>query len=841
MKEIDDADIERELQKGENAVPDAPPDLGGAPDPAFVADVDGDIPRAGGNRKAIVVLILLLVAGAAVAIYFYKDNLELEEWKKKVADASAIYKKGDQAGFRAALHDILQKCDRKEILRDVVYTLGADKDESAVPLLIKVLSRGDEVSEEAAMALAAIGGKEAKAGGDELFKQLNLAKDVARARYAWALSALGDERGMTALLEAVGKQIANPKTIHGWDPAVIAKMATTDRLIEMANSDNEMVQFHAAQELGFRKDKDTIPALIKLLGSTGRNVVVEAAVALGRSTDERARKAIVEKLRSDSGLIDLILTTVGMSVGAPGLEIIYKGMSDVDTKFKIIGRLKDLRDPRSKDFLVEVINEKLPDSTPKEKLDADNIHNQALWTLEDLGEPRIADKMFEKTQWVAATEEQIPDPGTRYRQDDMTRRLANGIPSWFARVKPEGHADFLQKIYDANAPYSNTPECAKRVKVDIGPLMSAMGMSGDPRFCSVVKPFLDQDENFHYQAASHAFGRLKCPDALKEFTRRMEMTKTERKEHSFSTSIETREYSMETRLQERRNSIIACRFLADPKATDALLGVALDPDDDPELRTEAAISLAFVADEKGMNKILEKVKDAGTDVSTRTMLVEGLAWNPAPASVEAAFGILEKETDGGLVRAAGIVIGEAADPANDDRLNKLLDDPNEDRARAAVFAILLGGGTQRIDKVTELLVGGPETGLLLSEWYEERPVLLTTTMFEKKRIFRRLAAVDALAKAGEKAGKDLSWGWKRVIERLKNGWDMSPGGLNGREIRDLIANGVRNEPEYRELCAAVLVSMSERGILLALQAEDGPQSAVARAAIDRWSGGPKAQ
>jgi len=830
MKEINDADIERELEKASldapNDIPDAPP---------YPGILDGDIPKASGNRKAIITLIVLLVLGVAGGIYWYKDNAELEAWQKKVADAAVLAKKGDNAGLK----DILQKCDRKEVLLDVVYTLGVAKDKSAAPILIKLLERGDIVAEESAMALAKIGGPEAKAGADALFKQLGPSKDVARARFAWALCALGDERGMTALLEAVGKQITNTRTIPDWDPSVIARMATTDRLIEMANSSNEMVQFHAAQELGFRKDKDTIPSLIKLLGSTGRNVVVEAAVALGRSTDDRARKALVDKLRADTGLVDLVLTTVTMTVGAPGLEVIYDGMTDVDVKFKIVGRLKELKDPRSKDFLVKVLNEKLPEVTPKEKLDADNIHNQALWTLEELGDPRIAEKMFEKTQWLAMTEEQIPDPATRYRQDDMTRRLANGIPSWFARVKPEGAGDYLQKIYDANAPYSNTPECAKRVKVDIGPLMDAMGRSGDQRFCSTIKPFLDLDEKFHFQAASLAIGRLKCPDAAKEFAKRLAMSAKERKEELFSTSIETREYSMETRLQERRNSIIACRFLADPKTAEAMLTVALDPADDPELRTEAGISLAYAADEKMLTKILDKIKDSTAEPGARTILLSGLSYNPTPAAVETAFEVLEKETDAELMRAASYVIGEAGDPAYDDRLNKLLDDSLEHRVRAAIFAILLGGNTARIDKIAELIATGPETGLLLSEWYEAYPVLLTKTMFEKKRILRRLAVADALNKASEKTGKDLSWAWKRLVERLKNGWDMSPGGLNQRETRELIADAVRTDADYRELAASVLVALMERGTLLALQAEDGPQAAVARTALERWSGGAK--
>jgi HEAT repeat protein len=812
----------------------ASPYSSGPIDPALDAP-GGEYKAAGGNRGIVVTLIILLVAGAAIGYYFYNDNKQFQEWQKKVDDAKALAKAGNDTGFRAALRGILQDCERKDILLDVIYTIGLEKDKEAVPLLVKALERGDAVSEEAAMALATIGVPEGKAGADAIFNQLQQGTDLGKARYAWALCALGDERGMTELLAAVGKQIANPKTIHGWDPAIIARMATTSRLIEMADSTNEIVQFYAAQELGFRRDKDTIPALIKLLGSTGRNTVVEAAVALGRTNDERARKALVDKLRTDSGLVDLVLTTVTMSVGTPGLQAIYEGMDDINTKFKVVNKFKELRDPRSADFLVKVLNEKLPETTAKQKLDADNIHNQALWTLEDLGDPRIAEKMYEKTMWQAATEAQIPDPAIRYRQNDMYRRLANGVPSWFAKVRPPGAADFLQKVYDANQPYSNTPECAQRVKVDIGPLMDAMGRTGDQRFCDTIKPFLDLDEKFHFQAASLAYARLKCPGATEEFVKRMVMTKTERKDELFSTSIETREFSMETRLQERRNSIIGTRYIGDPKASETLMAIALDPADDPELRTEAAISLAYMVDGKTLPLILEKIKDNLAEMGARTILVEGLSHNPTPEAIPILFDVVEKETDITLIRAAAIAIGEAGDPANDARLNKLLDDPNEDRQRVVAFAVLLGGNTDRIDKVLEILLKGQETRLLLREWYEGRPVLLTETMFTTKRIFRRLAVARAIMKSSEGKDEEISWAWKYLLDRMKNGWDTSPGGLNSREIRDRLAEAVRKDADYRALAADALAGLVERGTLLALQGEEGPQAAVARATLDRLS------
>jgi len=292
---------------------------------------------------------------------------------------------------------------------------------------------------------------------------------------------------------------------------------------------------------------------------------------------------------------------------------------------------------------------------------------------------------------------------------------------------------------------------------------------------------------------------------------------------------------METRLQERRNSIIGSRYVADPKATEMLLAIALDPMDDPELRTEAAISLAYMEDEKTLPLVLEKIKDPLTEIGARTILVEGLAHNPRPEAVSALFDILEKETDVTLMRAAAIGIGEDADPASDARLNKLLDDPNEDRRRVVAFAVLLGGSTDRVGTVLEILLKGQETRLLLREWYEARQPLLTEAMFAKKRIFRRLAVAQAIMKHSENGEEEINWAWRYLLDRLKTGWDNSPGGLNAREIRDRLAEAVRKDEEYRVLAADTLAGLMERGTLLALQAEDGPQAAVARATLDRLS------
>jgi len=811
-----------EDQGGEQPqVPEAPPAAGDFGGEDYSDPGEKKVGR--GNVGMLIVFLVLLAGGGVFGVLYYLDYTDHQQWQAKL-EAAAKLPDGE---FEASLREIMEQTDRPDILDQVVFELGEAKDAQAIPLLIKAVSKGEDVGEGASMALAKIGGPEAAKGVDAIYEQMLKTEELRKAKHAWALCMLGDDRGFAPLLEAVSKRIVSVKSLPEYDPDLIARVGTTNKLIELADVEDPMLRMYAAMELGFRTDADPVPALLKLVKDKNDDVARAAAISLGRTADDRAGAALLEKIKTNPDMLDSILSAVTQSVGSPGLEAIYNSTTDAHIKYKIIAHLKKLRDPRSADLLVRITDEKFPGSDDKAKLEADEIRNHALWTLEDLGDGRISDKMFQKTLWERISETQIPDPSIRYRQEDMARKIANDVATWFGTVKPEGASEYLMKIYDANEPYSNTPECAQRVKVDIGPLMDAMGRTGDQKFCKIVEPFLDKDEGFYSQAASMALGRLKCPGVVDDFLEKMVMTKEERKEEKFSTLIESRDWQMEGRLQERRNSIIATRYLGDPKVAETLMEILLDPVDDPELRQESADSLAYVADEAAMNLILEKVKDPELDSVARENLIKGLWHKPTKAVTDAMMELLEGEGNDEFVKAAALVMGEAGLQEYEERLNKLLDHPDERRRRAAALAVMLGGNLKRIDRVLEIL-NGQEARLVIREWYESHPIFLTKDMFDSRRVFKRLAVAKALSDATLGSTEEILWPWKHLMQRLKSGWDTSPGGLTALEVRNMLADTVRKDDKYRELAANVLGGLGERGYLLALQSETGPQSLVAR-------------
>lgn len=816
----------------EPKVPSAPPPSDSAAPPAMnppgmpvndYADVDLDVKIGHGNRGPMIAFLLFLAVGGVFAFLWWQDHNDYAKWDVQLQEALKIK---DDTAYTAAMRDIMKNCQRPDILGQVAFELGEAKDAQAVPLLAKAVSQGDELGQEAAMALAKINTPEAKTATDVIFEQMQKSEELRKAKYAWVLVVLEDDRGFAPLLEGVSKQIVNTKTIPGYTPDVIARMGTTDKLIELSSAKDPMLKIYAAMELGFRDDKDPVPALLTLLQDDNKKVAEAAAISLGRTADDRAGKALLAKIQQVPDMLGPILTSVTQSVGAPGLEAIYKNTSAPDIKYKIVGKLKGLKDPRAADLLLSITDEEFPGSDDKTKREGDEIRNQALWALEDLGDPRIGEKMFVKTQWENIDPEVITEDAVRYRQEDMARKIANGVVTWFGEAKPDGAADYLQKIYEANAPFENTPECAKRVKVDIGPLMDAMGRVGDPRFCNIVEPFLTKDEGFFSQAASMALGKLKCPGTAARFKKMMVMTPSERKEEKFSTLIESRDWQMEGRLQERRNSIIASRYLGDPSLAKTLMDIAMDPADDPELRAEASNSLAYVADAAAMDMIIEKVRDDSLDVVARASLIKGLWHNPSQKAVESMMALLEGQGNEQFVKAAAIVVGEAGDAAYEERLNKLLDHPDETRRRGAVMAILLGGNLDRLDRILEIM-NDQESMLVIREWYQTHPVYLSEDMFKSKRIYKRLRIADAII---EKTKRDamIIWPWKYLMDRLEKGWDTSPGGLTALQVRQHLVTDVKNDADNRELAAQILRGLNERGYLLALQAGEGEAAEVSR-------------
>jgi hypothetical protein len=108
---------------------------------------------------------------------------------------------------------------------------------------------------------------------------------------------------------------------------------------------------------------------------------------------------------------------------------------------------------------------------------------------------------------------------------------------------------------------------------------------------------------------------------------------------------------------------------------------------------------------------------------------------------------------------------------------------------------------------------------------------LNADLFDSKRIFKRLLVAEALVEKTEKTGESIAWPWRHLVHNLKNGGRDAPGALTKVQIRNALMDAVRTDAAYAELAANLLSSLNERGHLLALQDEKGPQGDIARNVI----------
>ena len=786
-------------QPGAQAFPQTPPAAqdgqGGFGDQVQDFESMADLPPdretkigRGSMAGKLFVILILILAGIFAAFYYYNEKAR-QEWEDKI-DAAFDLPEEQQP---AALRDIFQKATREDIREIAARELGWLKDAESVPLLISAIKDTELVSRSAAMSLARINNDAARAAVDRIEKVMNEAKDLAKVEFAWSLCMLGDSRGFGPLLEGEAKGLT--KNIEGYDKELIARVGTTDKLLELSDSNDQLLRMYAAMELGRRKDKDVIPALTKLVKDSNDHVSKQAAISLGRTGDERAGPVLMDILDSKPEMLDTVLGAIRTSVGFPGLKAIGANTKDLALKKRIVGMMRQLRDPRAADYLLEVYN-----NTPE---GAQELKEQALWALEELGDVRIADAMIGLTKWEKDEENPL--------KNRRAEKLADGAVEWLGIVRPEGAKQALVDLLE----YHNSVEPADWTTRP-ATIMRSLGMYRDPSLGPMLEKYLYANDRRDFAAAAEAVGRSGYAGAVKTFVSIVKRKKDEK----FSTLMEARDWQMEDRLQDRRNSIFGLSYLGNPDAAEALMNVIEDVEDDPELRLEAANALANCADEEVAQVILSKIADEKLDMQTRTFYVMGL-WHYHSSSVsEAMLGLLEGEGNDDLVPAAAVALGEAADPAYAQRVTQLLSHSDEKRRRGAMIAVLLGAGdTEHLEQFIKNL-SDRETALIVRDRYERHPVFLTRDFFESGRFYRRLETVMALTDLSVES-EQMVWPYKHLTERLKKGYE-GPNGLSALEIRKLMYETAKSGDEDKaRLAAMVLSAIDEKGYLLALASEEG--------------------
>jgi len=293
-----------------------------------------------------------------------------------------------------------------------------------------------------------------------------------------------------------------------------------------------------------------------------------------------------------------------------------------------------------------------------------------------------------------------------------------------------------------------------------------------------------------------------------------------------------RSLTNEDLLRARRGAIQAMGYYGNPDAGDELMTVVEDMDDDYELRALAAAALGQVATDEQLQQVIEKIQDQNVPEVTRRYYVQALWQKPHPELNDTLLGLIASDQPFAVKRAAALAVGYSADDAVNERLMGMLEDEST-RPHAAI-AIALGGSEAAARRLVEVMGEDYETREIVqtaimgeTPWFD----LLTERHFETGQIWQRLRASRVLQEGDE--DNRYGYAWLKTTAVLSQGY-QGPGGMEPPEARAKLYEALTGEDaDKRELAAAALADMGERGLLIRARDEGGSGAEEARAQLNR--------
>lgn len=244
---------------------------------------------------------------------------------------------------------------------------------------------------------------------DTIISKLFHKSQFLREEAAFELSYVESEKAVFALMKGLGDSVGKVRSVCARSitkhcmkfPKLLPGIK--EKLIELLYDDYNEAAQHAAQTLGYIRDKNSIPALLEILNHDNPNTRLYAAMALGKMNDKSVIKPLVELLHKDKNkkVRATLLTALGNLEEAENLPIILKfGLNDNDphVRASTIEAISKLKIPFEK--VSEIIIKKLDD--PNNRVVANAC--LALWKLGDLSAMEHITKLVKNPdKWFRAS------------------------------------------------------------------------------------------------------------------------------------------------------------------------------------------------------------------------------------------------------------------------------------------------------------------------------------------------------------------------------------------------------------------------------------------------------
>jgi HEAT repeat protein len=530
-----------------------------------------------------------------------------------------------------------------------------------------------------------------------------------------------------------------------------------------------------AQALAEAASPEAVTPLIRLLEDSDPEVVRTAAAGLGRTGDPAAGAPLFALLSRHPDMQQSIFDAMSRSIGARGMAQLLSAASDPALKLRLVEMLRRTHDPAA----AESLTAQLAATDPA-------IRAAAALGLAELGDPHAVPALVE----IAKGDNE----NAAQNALDALRALHAPVPSAELFAMLEAHP-------------------GRRAAV-----LHAVGASGD----SSAGPFLERElAGEDVETALVALGELRYEPAYRQILAMV----TRPRDIDFTEPSPANENAY----RNRRKAMESLGYYGKPDAIPALLTVIEDAEDDARLRATAGETLGILADEATMRTVLEKIRNSSLDEASRRYYAQALWQKPNRTLAADLVTLLEGSLPGEVQRAVSLAVGYAADASVDARVNALFG--NADKAREAMFAVVLGGSEEGATRLLTYLKDNPDAREVIdfalnSEDNDAFNVLLPE-MFDSGAVFRRMRVAQVL-RDGTETGGHYSTPWQRLFERLNVGWS-GPHGITAAVIREkLYAAMTGTDASLRSLAADILGDMGERGLLIRARDSRGVGSMEAR-------------
>jgi HEAT repeat protein len=710
------------------------------------------------------VLTLLMVVGAIGLGYVY-----IQRDKAFDARMDGLKEAGNMQGdaMFVKLREILSTTDYDDVKVRAIKNIGHFKDKGAVPMLIAQLDKPGVVRAQAASALASIGSPDADAAKPALLAALPTTDEKDRSQVVWALAVLKEQGASDAILQEFVRGIW--QKYDDFDPKIITEAIGIQRLSspELTGHNDKPVRALVAMALSEAAAPAVVPALVRMIKRPNEDPeVIRAAVAgIGRAGDPAAAPDLFGLMTARADMRQAVLDALGKSTAAPQLATLLGQAKDATTKRDLVRLLRKTYDPRAANAFAALVN------------DADeDVRNECSQGLAELGDPRAVEPLL-----AAASG---PDDDSATDALDALRQL--GAPEAGPGLLP-----LLEKFPARKAS-----------------IMRALGTSHTMAAGPLLEKELKGDD---VGAAAKAIAQIPYDKAYPTLVK---MLKRDPKV-DFSRPSVVSEMAYRNRLE----AITALSYFGrpDPKAVKELVAIVEDLEDDARLAFAAGTALGLMADPPLQEAMLAKIIDPKVDERIRTAYVNGIWRKPNEALAPKLVTLLSGQNPGSIKLAAALAVGYAGNPATDDALIKLLDDPNS--RRYAAIAGTLGGGEAVARKLLQVLPEDRDAEEVLrgavNSNEDDNFNVLSESMFTSGQVYRRLKVAEILRTGLPGSQTTFTYPTTQFATRLVSGWD-GPAGVSPRWIRaELYKTLTGTDAAKRKLVAEIMVAMNMRGLLLA--------------------------